>query len=95
MPCEKGGGPRALVLGGGNLQKEKWRFLAEGVPTAAGLVDRVVNQGSWLQERVGWGRRDGSSKKRGRLGWLAVPKTGGEAPRPGARGVPRASVPGG
>ena len=26
-----------------------------GVPTGAGLVDRAVNQGPWLQERVGGG----------------------------------------
>ena len=35
-----------------------------GVPTGAGLVDGGVDQGPWLQERVGGGRRgDGSSKQ--------------------------------
>ena len=36
-----------------------------GVPTGAGLVDGGVDQGPWLQERVGGGRRgDDSSKER-------------------------------
>ena len=40
-------------------KKEKWRFLKDalwgggGVPTGAGLVDGGVDQGPWLQERVG------------------------------------------
>ena len=37
-----------------------------GVPTGAGLVDRAVNQGPWLQERVGGGRK----------GWMVVPVEG-------------------
>ena len=38
-----------------------------GVPTGAGLVDGGVDQGPWLQERVGGG--DGSSKEGGGLGF--------------------------
>ena len=59
-----------------------------GVPTGAGLVDGGVDQGPWLQERVGGGvgtmavpkKREGwglvgCSKRKGRVGaWLAVPK---------------------
>ena len=59
-----------------------------GLPTGAGLVDRAVNQGPWLQERVGGGRRglDGSFKEgAGRS----------KHPRLGLGGGPRASVPGG
>ena len=37
-----------------------------GVPTGAGLVDGGVDQGPWLQERVGGG-----------VGTMAVPKKGG------------------
>ena len=37
-----------------------------GVPTGAGLVDGGVDQGPWLQERVGGG-----------VGAMAVPKKGG------------------
>ena len=40
-----------------------------GVPTGAGLVDGGVDQGPWLQERVGGGRRDDGSSKQGG-GWL-------------------------
>ena len=40
-------------------QLERWRFLhlwgGGGVPTGAGLVDGGVDQGPWLQERVGGG----------------------------------------
>ena len=71
--------------------------LLGGVPTAAGLVDRGVDQGPWLQERVG-GRRwplglGGRSQGFGSgvvvgarvpgLG-LAVAKSEGEAVRPEA-----------
>ena len=47
----------------------EWRFLKDGlwggggVPTGAGLVDGGVDQGPWLQERVGGG-----------VGTMAVPK---------------------
>ena len=59
-------------------KEEKWRFLKDalwggrGVPTGAGLVDGGVDQGPWLQERVGGGVGDGSSKQGGGLGlgWL-------------------------
>ena len=52
-------------------KEEKWRFLKDalwgggGVPTGAGLVDGGVDQGPWLQERVGGG-----------IGAMAVPKKG-------------------
>ena len=42
-----------------------------GVPTGAGLVDGGVDQGPWLQERVGGGRRDDGSSKKGE-GWGLV-----------------------
>ena len=42
-----------------------------GVPTGAGLVDGGVDQGPWLQERVGGGVGAGW-----RGAWLAVPKRG-------------------
>ena len=46
-----------------------------GVPTGAGLVDGGVDQGPWLQERVGGGVGAMAVPKRGRVGaWLAVPK---------------------
>ena len=49
-----------------------------GVPTGAGLVDGGVDQGPWLQERVGGGVGAGwQCQRRGRVGaWLAVPKRG-------------------
>ena len=43
-----------------------------GVPTGAGLVDGGVDQGPWLQERVGWGAGTTAVPKKG-VG-LAVPK---------------------
>ena len=52
-----------------------------GLLTGAGLVDRAVNQGPWLQERVGGGRRGWSFKEGGGLG----PNTKKEAPRPTPR----------
>ena len=62
-------------------KEEKWRFLKDalwgggGVPTGAGLVDGGVDQGPWLQERVGGGVGAGwQFQRRGRVGaWLAVP----------------------
>ena len=70
-----------------------------GVPTGAGLVDGEVDQGPWLQERVGGG--DGSSKEGGGLGlgWLfqrgASPGKGsGKGWLGGRGGGARASVPG-
>ena len=49
-----------------------------GAPTGAGLVDGGVDQGPWLQERVGGGVGAGwQFQRRGRVGaWLAVPKRG-------------------
>ena len=55
-------------------KKEKWLFLKDalwgggGVPTGAALVDGEVDQGPWLQERVGGG---GASPGKGSgKGWL-------------------------
>ena len=46
-----------------------------GVPTGAGLVDGGVDQGPWLQERVGGGVGAMTVQTKGRVGaWLAVPK---------------------
>ena len=55
-------------VGGSNVQKEeKWRCgVGGGEPTGAGLVDGGVDQGPWLQERVGGG-----------VGTMAVPKERG------------------
>ena len=48
---------------------------AGGVPTGAGLVDGGLDQGPWLQERVGGGVGVMQLQRRGRVGaWLAVPK---------------------
>ena len=64
----------------------------------AGLVDGGVDQGPWLQERVGRGvGLDGSSKEGGGLGW-ASPGKGWLAWQfhrrgQGLGGNPRASVP--
>ena len=44
-----------------------------GVPTGAGLVDGEVDQGPWLQERVGGGGVGAMAvpkKREGGLGWL-------------------------
>ena len=64
-----------------------------GVPTGTGLVDGGVDQGPWLQERVGGGvGGDGSSKEGGGLGlgWLfqrgASPGKGSGKGWPGGRG---------
>ena len=46
-----------------------------GVPTGAGLVDGGVDQGPWLQERVGGGVGTMAVPNKGRVeAWLAVPK---------------------
>ena len=69
-----------------------------GVPTGAGLVDGGVDQGPWLQERVGGGRRgDGSSKQGLHLGWLSEQVQGRGQGRVGLAvgGGARASVAGG
>ena len=71
-----------------------------GVPTGAGLVDGGVDQGPWLQERVGGRRGDDSSKEGGGLGlgWLlqrgASPGKGSGKGWLGGRGGARASVAG-
>ena len=46
----------------------------EGVPTGAGLVDGWVDQGPWLQERVG---SEWQFQRRGRVGAFACSKEGG------------------
>ena len=69
-----------------------------GVPTGAGLVDRAVNQGPWLQERVGGGGvgLDGSFKEGAGLQTLKRRPLGPPlGPRLGLGGGPRASVGGG
>ena len=58
-------------------KEEKWRFLKDalwggGVPTGAGLVDGGVDQGPWLQERVGGGVAMAVPNKE--KGWGSVPK---------------------
>ena len=75
------------------------------VPTTAGLVDKAVNQGPWLQERVGGGHKGWMAARGGsrrRRGWMAVLKVLERrplgpplGPRLGLGGGPRASVPGG
>ena len=66
-----------------------------GLPTGAGLVDRAVNQGPWLQERV---VRAGWQFQKKREGWLQTlerrPLGPPLGPRLGLGGGPRASVPG-
>ena len=87
---------RIFVISNAYKKEEKWRFLKDalwgggGVPTGAGLVDGEVDQGPWLQERVGGG-----------VGAMAVPKKGegwGLVVREGlawrSGGGARASVPG-
>ena len=61
---------------------EGWPVGWRGVPTGAGLVDGGVDQGPWLQERVGG--------VQGRVGLLGSSTRGGK----GSGGNPRASVPG-
>ena len=92
----RGTGPRdganfAVVS---NVQKEeKWRFLKDAgrgyPPELAGGVD----QGPWLQERVGVGAGLVGCSKEGqvqaRVGLLGSSTGGGK----GSRGNPRASVP--
>ena len=62
------------------VAKKKWRFLKDalrgggGVPTGAGLVDGGVDQGPWLQERVGGGVGAITFLCRGVGAWMAVPK---------------------
>ena len=57
----------------------------EGVPTGAGLVDRGVDQGPWLQESRDWMAVSKKGEGWGLVGcakeWQGV---GGEAPRPEA-----------
>ena len=68
-----------------------------GVPTGAGLVDGGVDQGPWLQERVGGGEGGGlglgwlfqRGQVQGRVGLLGSSTAGGK----GSGGNPRASVP--
>ena len=72
-----------------------------GVPTGAGLVDGGVDQGPWLQERVGGGVGAGwqffggglavskEGQVQGRVGLLGSSTGGGK----GSGGNPRASVP--
>ena len=72
-----------------------------GVPTGAGLVDGGVDQGPWLQERVGGGVEEGEKCGRGyppELAWWtgAGLVDGGSGRRgKGSGGGARASVPGG
>ena len=56
-----------------------------GVPTGAGLVDRGVDQGPWLQERVGGGVGAGWQFHRatGPVGWGGL-QDSGTGPRNGA-----------
>ena len=110
-----GGGPRASVpggVGGRGTDPKRSKFSQrvsyfcrlQGCPTGAGLVDGGVDQGPWLQERVGGGvgagwqfqRRGGlglgccSKKKQvqGRVGLLGSSTGGGK----GSGGNPSASV---
>ena len=62
---------RIFVVSNAYKKKKNGVFLKDalwgggGVPTGAGLVDGGVDQGPWLQERVGGG-----------VGAMAVPKKG-------------------
>ena len=82
----RGTGPRVVFLL--FLTRTKTRKMAffegcpvgwGGVPTGAGLVDGGVDQGPWLQEKVGGGVGAGW------WAWLAVPKRGLAVPQEGAR----------
>ena len=64
-------------------KEEKWQdalWGGGGVPTGAGLVDGGVDQGPWLQERVGGGV-GAQFQRRGRegLACLAIPQEGARA----------------
>ena len=87
-------------------KEEKWRSFEgclvgwRGVPTGAGLVDGGVDQGPWLQERVGGGVGAGwQFQRRGRVGCSKEGQVQGRGQgRVGLAvggGGARASVPGG
>ena len=72
----RGTGPRdganfATCVSNAYKKKKNDFFLkvpwGRGVPTGAGLVDRAVNQGPWLQERV-WGGVGAGWQLQGGLG---------------------------
>ena len=60
-------GELAWWMGGSTKGPVGW---GGGVPTGAGLVDGGVDQGPWLQERVGGGGAMAVPKKGLGLGWL-------------------------